>query len=145
MFQTADSSRNPIFSSLAGEGRHVWSAVTLPLNRPWFFVPYTSLTEDGPHTSSIMVDSTSQITELTCLIGDQFRLDDVLLVSPGWVNHTDGWKMEPLEAVWEGQDPIRGTKVQMFCLTDGRRYLGTPMDVEPSSLVDLVCVVSIPR
>lgn len=145
MFQTADSFRDPIFSSLAGEGQHVWSAVSLLLNRPWFFVSYTSITDDGPLTSSIMIDSASRLMELTCLVGDQIKLGDVSLVSPGWVNQNGCWKMEPLEAVWEGQDPLRGMRVQVFCLTDGRRYLGTPIDIEPSSLVDLVCTVSIPR
>lgn len=145
MFQTVDSTRDPVFSALAGEGRHVWSAVSLPLNRPWFFVSYTCFTEDGPHTSSIMVDSASKILEIAGLIGDQVRLDDVLLVSPGWVNQTTGWKMEPLAAIWEGQDPLRSVKAQIFVLTDGRRYLETPLASDPSSLVDLVCVVSIPR
>ena len=142
MFQTADCSRNSAFSSIAGDGQHIWTAVSLPLNRPWFFVTCNKMTDQGLVTHSIMISSIAQIQELAGLHSDSFKLGDVHLMSPGWVNRTDTWKMDRLQAVWEGLHPLNGLRVQVFTLTDGRRYLDTSKDIEPSSLENLICTAA---
>lgn len=141
MFQTADCYRNSAFSSIAGDGQHIWTTVSLPLNRPWFFVTCNTMTNQGLFTNSIMISSIAQVLELTSLDGDNVKLGDVHLVSPGWVNRTATWKMDRLQAVWEGLHPL-GIRVQIFSLTDGRCYLDTPKDIELSSLENLVCTAS---
>ncbi len=49
-------------------------------------------------------------------------VSSVRLVSPGWVNGTADWKMEPLLEVWRGREPGEGQHAYVFVMGDGRRY-----------------------
>ena len=120
MFQTANESRHPVYSAFAGDGHTVWSQVELVLSRPWFFVNFTRNVEEDGTIGNIFLSLLDQLIELSELKSPSFELNEVLLVSPGWINQTSGWKMDQLDSVWRHPDTPSSL---YYRLKDGREYV----------------------
>ncbi len=123
MFQTANCSRHPIYSAFAGDGHHVWSQVDLVLSRPWFFVSFLQQTGEEEISENVFLSLLEQLVELSRLQSPLLTVNEVLLVSPGWLNETGGWQMERLQSVWRCSD-ISGAV--LYRLEDGREYVESP-------------------
>lgn len=144
MFRTSDHSRHPVLSALAGRGGHVWSYVNLTHEKVWFYASYwirKSETSAWPET--ILLSTADQVGELFHGFREQITDTRLMLVSPGRVNQTDDWLMEPLKEIWCGREPVHQDKVFVFVLIDGRRYIDAKRAVGYAELLDLECIVSI--
>ena len=109
MFQTASGSRHPFMSALAGEGMHVWSEVGLALTKEWFFVSYAVPIPHGQVFNAAFLSTVSQVIELLGKNGSQIEVRQLMIVSPGYLNRTEGWQMEALKEILEirGKDDQR--------------------------------------
>jgi hypothetical protein len=143
VFRTSDHARHPVLSALAGPGGHVWRYANLTHEKVWFYASYeVQKTETSAWPETILLSSVDQVKEL--YNGFQGVIDDVklMLVSPGSVNRTAAWKMDPLSEIWCGRDPESQDNVFVYGLVDGRRYIDSHRVVDCSELLDLERIVS---
>jgi len=139
--QVADRSS---FSRLAEDkGRTYWTAAQLALNVPWFMLSFCHDARDKGALSDrneppVMVGT----TELLSLTEDVQRriaqherglieIEALLLMTPGHVNGSGSWKMEPLGALWLAQEPSAssGKGIEIYETAEGVKYsrYGTPV------------------
>lgn len=128
MFQTYDI--NKLNSPFCNDREHVWDLVSFILDQPWFHVTFLVT---GDHAEeferSVMLKELHQIIELSQRNDLKLRFVDV--VSPGFVNGSGRWKMEPLKEVWlcKQEDDLNEYRYDhVFILESGEKYccLATP-------------------
>lgn len=142
MFLTTPDAHDQIRSRLAGEGRDAWNFVTLPLNSPWFCLTYRFLDPQALGYETMLLSKPEQIADILSQAGTDFSVDQILLISPGCMNRTESWQMEPLAEVWRGRRSENSFATDVYYLQDGRRYVDSPFDIEHSDLQELTPVVS---
>jgi len=132
------------FSRLAeDQGQTYWTAAQLALNVPWFLLSFCHDARDKDlraHQKEppMMVS----ITELLSLTEDVQRrvaqherglieIEALMLMTPGHVNGSGGWKMEPFGALWLAQEPSApgGQAIEVYETAQGAKYsrYGTPV------------------
>ncbi|TDU31607.1 hypothetical protein DFR24_0977 [Panacagrimonas perspica] len=122
MFQTLEGAEltSPPFRHYEAAGSQSWAYVLQPIDIPWFHVRVGV----GSDTRVVFASHVSNWVHLPQEArGDTLRLIDVRLVSPGWLNGTADWMMEPLEEVLEGVDEASGEVGWIFLIGLGRRYV----------------------
>ncbi len=104
MFETNDMAKleNPL--SLLGDENYLWSHVSLRIHIPWFYLIYSVEVENKIPKRDILF-----ITNINDLINihnePQMIIEHVYLVSPGHLNKSDQWMMEPIENILSGIEP----------------------------------------
>ena len=130
MFVTVDDAKMNIPFPLAAKGEHYWTSVQMPLASAWFLVVYEN-NEDGldcPIRSTIFVARAKDVVA----IQEAVSVVQISLVTPGWVNESNGWKMDSLKEMWIGSELDKtGQDTATVCVTEGgcRRvisWVGTP-------------------
>lgn len=110
-----------------------WSAVELAVSVPWFMVQLrknSTLME----TSEMLLSGVDDLLKLMeTQASDECEVTSVSLVSPAHMNGGSGWKLEPLAALWEAEEPdAEGQTADVYELASGicyaRSALGTPLD-----------------
>lgn len=143
MFQTESNAHHPFLSALAGENRDVWTYVNLPLNRPWFYAMYSVNLLEGGIDETVLLSSVDQVTDLLHQCSTEIKVRQLMLVSPGSLNQTGHWRMEPLKEIWRGQLTDGGNQIDMFRLADGRHYINCHIQyLDLSQISDLTCLAS---
>lgn len=111
MFITNEANRSA-FSSLCGEsGGNYWRAVELGLHTPWFVVTlihHPSGEEEGDGVSysrTLFLSNVNDAIELAKAAETSCEVQSVQVVTPGHINHSRDWKMEPLRTVWTAVEP----------------------------------------
>lgn len=132
MFLTHSANTHPMSKWIESSEITYWSAVELALSVPWFMVQLRR--NSTPKESSDML--LSGIQELLQLVetqsADACEVTSVSLVSPAHMNGGTGWKLEPLAALWEAEEPdAEGQTADVYELASGTFYarsaLGTPL------------------
>ena len=141
MFITNNAFRSPISSLLGNLDAQYWTAAELALCRPWFLVKfrYTQETDD---TDTFEMTRTMLLSNLTDVElwalqeqGGSMQLESVLLVSPGHLNGTDDWKMEPLSAIWTAEEPSTGGQiVDIYETRAGVKYVHSMLETQIEEL-----------
>ncbi|RAI71904.1 hypothetical protein DOZ80_08710 [Pseudomonas fluorescens] len=104
--------------SMLEPGHQGWHFVQKHQMTPWFHTTIARC-EDGLEIHDVMfVDSVQTLTSILELAGIGVQVKAVHLVSPGWINGTDDWRMDMLLEVAKSQD---GTSLR-YTLKDGRRF-----------------------
>ena len=110
MFVTYEEHKTP-FSGIFGDGEMHWRAAELALQRLWFLVSVSDFesldSRDSFRASRTMLLSRiADVEELAELeSASHLQLESVFIVTPGHVNGTNRWKMEPLRASWKADEP----------------------------------------
>ncbi|MDP2451815.1 hypothetical protein [Polaromonas sp.] len=65
---------------------------------------------------------------------NQLQLDSVMIVTPGHVNGTNRWKMEPLRAVWRAEEPSAPAQVDVYETAGGVMYVDSVLDIPSKQL-----------
>ena len=140
MFLTSSDAYDQTRSRLAGEGRHAWNYVTLPLNYPWFCLTYRFSANGGYET--MLVSNAEQVASILDQVGEDCSVDQILLVSPPSVNKSGNWQMDPLAKVWRYRRTKNSFSTDVYQLQDGRRYVGGPFDIEYADIEELTPMVT---
>lgn len=136
MFQTFDAHRK--FSPFAKPGEYGWDLVSFVLNEPWFHVTFNVITDENhPFQRSIMLLNLHQLILFS--ERDDLRFENVDVVSPGYVNGSTRWRMDPLREIWlqkldRDDDDIHYENV--FHLESGEKlvcFTGPPEDLNCKS------------
>lgn len=138
MFITNNAFKSPVSDLLADSSDTYWQATELALHHPWFLVAFRQLeTCDDDYFEFGRTMLLSNVSEVEQLIqqdsGGRLLFDSIQVITPGHVNGTDQWKMEPLHAVWSAQDPsFKGQTMDVYETVAGVKYanskLGTSID-----------------
>ncbi|MDO8777963.1 MAG: hypothetical protein Q7K57_56455 [Burkholderiaceae bacterium] len=135
MFITNDAFRSPISSLLGNPAEQYWAAAELALCRPWFLVTFrhTQAKDDADAFEMTRTMLLSNVKDIECWVqqekGGSLQLESVLLVSPGPLNGTQSWKMEPLSAVWTAEEPsAAGQVVDIYETKAGVKYARSMLD-----------------
>lgn len=145
MFQTTSLARHSIMSEIAGEDEDVWNFVTLAVNAPWFFATYQDEIEGTILRSNVMLSTYQQVADILKQQNKSFKVTDLLLATPGFVNKSESWRLEPLEEVMIGIDPKTRFRYSVFKLTNGTCYFDCPSDCESPTKNNLQAVVKFSR
>ena len=137
MFVTLDSAKMNLPFPLIEEGQHYWTSVQMTLQIAWFLVEYERGFEDGEGCmrSTVFVPSSDDVVE----ISKHLRVKQVSLITPGWMNSSDAWKMESLSEIWLGWEPeTKGGCSATICVTEsGIKRVITFLETPAEELIDL--------
>ena len=140
MFITNNAFKARFHNLLGDPADHFWVAAELALSNPWFLVRFriteTAEGEDAcPRTRTMLLTDVQDVESMAKNEPDEplLQLESVQIVSPGHLNGTEGWKMEPLTAVWTAEEPSDARHlVHIYEIEGGVRYatsgLETPID-----------------
>ena len=136
MFETNDMSRmnNPL--TLLGDDNYLWSNVSLRLHVPWFYVVYSIDYEDDSKNLDILF--VSNIKELINMSNEIIvHIDQVYLVSPGHLNKSDKWMMEPIDKIMEGSEPEYNQISHIYIVENGNRYIDSGFGSKEEKLINI--------
>lgn len=142
MFITNRALKSPISHLFLGEpGDQFWLATELAFFIPWFLVTIRQA-EPAYDDDAVSVGRAMLLTEFADVerlvqecSGGPNRIESTLVVTPGHLNGTGEWKMEPLEAVWTAEDSSApGRKMTIFETQAGVKYSDTSLSVPVGEL-----------
>jgi len=137
MFVTVDESKINLPFPLVEKGQHYWTSVQMRLQHAWYLVDYEVCSDDGDDymRATVFVTSSQDVAEISVVS----RVRRVSLVTPGWMNESDGWEMESLSELWQGWEPAaKGGASATVCVTESgiKRVIGL-LETPVEELVDL--------
>lgn len=144
MFETNAFARIPVPIGLYGDGEDLWTYVALNIHMPWFHVVHET-TGEGNYLSKSML-FLSRVEQILFL---QQQTDSTILqidlVSPGYMNGTGLWKMEPLKEIWKGleSDSKHKQGAHVFVLMSDERYCDSSLQSPETQLQDMRLVFKI--
>ncbi|MBC3776382.1 hypothetical protein ACQKP7_15805 [Pseudomonas frederiksbergensis] len=98
MFETYEVARLPVLPSF-GLSTTRWAFIAQSENREWFYVTHQYF-QDGDSecvcTQQFLIPDVMGLMGLVHSDSDTAFVSGVQLVSPGWLNGTDEWRMETL-------------------------------------------------
>lgn len=116
MFVTQKQAETKARSGMLQPEQQGWDCVQQSLNLPWFHVTVVR-TEQAMEVHSVVLVHNIQALKAILTPGVD-RVKSIQLVSPGWINGTGDWRMEPLAAAVESIDGC----FSRFMLDDDRVY-----------------------
>ena len=121
MFKTYQSAE--IFNPFADPGERNWSYVKVDLHLPWFYVQYSSHFEGESCHSMFLFSRIEQLQELA--ENPSVKITEVNVVTPDYINKTDGWQMGCLTKILKSMGTLAGNDAPIFIyvLTDGTEIL----------------------
>lgn len=123
--------------ALTTGGERLWHWVELGLAIPYFLLEVLTETEDGPLTRHIVSADVGMVLHTANTPNENVRLLSASLLSPAYVNGTDGYALSRLSELWSADED--GLMDLLFVLDDGRTQRFTlqdpPADVETMKLL----------
>ena len=137
MFETHVEGEIPLPAEFGYPNVRAWSYVHCHLFAPWLHVVRQVTYQDkGGGEPYVLQDmlflaEVGQLVELQAI--PQVKIVSVDLMSPGPLNGTGHWKLEPLAEIWEGLVPMGfgPRRAFVYVLEDGRRYLDDAFSGDP--------------
>jgi hypothetical protein len=120
MFYTHESARSPRESALPDKAIGSWNYMELSLHTAWFYVVYSNLSDKGSSNIALL---TNQDHLIYLDQDDEVSITQVYLVSPGQLNQTSGWKMEPLHKISVGAEKNDGMSSMIYSVGNNERYI----------------------
>ncbi|AYC32987.1 hypothetical protein D3880_11675 [Pseudomonas cavernae] len=121
MFQTFPSAQIQ-FLPLFGEKHLLWSMVEHDIHRPWFYVTVVNLYGDLDMRSMVMAGNEDSLQEILQSQQADCYVEGVMVATPGHVNGTARWQLEPLEKLVAYREKGGGSSL-VYSITDGRTYV----------------------
>ncbi|UQS16344.1 hypothetical protein [Pseudomonas sp. HS6] len=107
---------------LGDDSTQYWQYVEQTTHCPWFYLRVGRQHGSEVLTSMVMLPSISALEQLLNEQGADIWLLDVQLVSPAYLNRSDGWKMERVLEVRETVDDISEEAAYVYSLEGGHIY-----------------------
>jgi hypothetical protein len=146
MFETHDQAEIPFHPEFRDTGERLWAYVRTRLHVPWLHVVYgITHEEDGEPVTLREMVFLSEVSQLEQLRQTpRLSLLAVDLMSPGHLNDTGCWQLEPLCEIWEGAVPETDNQLgYVYVLKDGRRYVDAAFDTPEDRLLNRRCVLKL--
>lgn len=143
MFETNDQAEIPLPPEICEPGERAWSYVRSRLHVPWLHVVYSrTCEEDGETVTLREMLFLTRVEQLQPLQKIGTKIVAIDLMSPGHLNGTGRWQLEPLVEIWEGTVPqTEDQRAYVYVLVDGRRYVDAALDTPEGELMNRHCVL----
>lgn len=102
--------------------RH-WRYAELAFNCVWFYVSIGYVQSGPQRQSTLLMTELREFEQLLSDCGKFLWIDDVMVVSPGNLNGSGGWKMERLVALEEAVDKKTAQLSYIYSLECGKHYV----------------------
>jgi len=122
MFITHKPAEIFLDAHLGDDSTQCWQYVEQTTHCPWFYVKVGRRQGSEALTSMVMLPSISALEQLLNEQGADIWVLDVQLVSPTYLNGSDGWKMERLLEVRETMDDLSKEAAYVYTLEGGHIY-----------------------
>lgn len=113
-----------------GNDHQYWHFVEQSIHSPWFYVSWASRLGEGKIVDILMIGDIATFEVFLAQVGTESWIEDVQLVSPGWLNGSGKWLMEPLMALTERCSS--GQKSYSYAVLQGATYLCQPSAAQDS-------------
>ncbi|PMX03144.1 hypothetical protein C1X59_05860 [Pseudomonas sp. FW215-R2] len=107
---------------LGDDSTQYWQYVEQTTHCPWFYVRVGRQQGSEALTSMVMLPCISALEQLLTEQGADIWLLDVQLISPAYLNGSDGWKMERLLELRETMDDMSAGAAYVYSLEGGHIY-----------------------
>ncbi|PSL92034.1 hypothetical protein [Pseudomonas sp. R9.37] len=107
-----------------GDGLAHFHAVSRSLATHWFHVSLKRKHEGRFVAFEEMLNDEPRLVELLLAQGEDLVVQEVQVVSPSWMNHDSGWKMEKLMSLSMGFNQV-GVPVSLLEVESGAVYVNT--------------------
>ena len=118
MFHTYPEAEQFIPQPLAQHGERAWHWVELGLNLPYYLMELLVDADGVPMVKHITTASLEVVTEASKHMTGHTRLRSVSLLSPGYVNGSDGYQLDRIAEIWS-PNPTDRSRL-LFVLADSR-------------------------
>jgi hypothetical protein len=134
MFITTNSYSFPMPNFSGGSPSHqYWLAVELSNPIPWFFITIRLPESVGNRRKVTHTRKNMLLTEIPAIermasnySETAIQFESALIITPPCMNLSATWQMEPLSAIWTGDEPtLPGVKVDIFETETGKKYVST--------------------
>ena len=129
MFITHASSRYSFPGNLISEDEQYWHTVGFMIEASWFLVRIRqkeSFPDNSQHQTltTMLVANISGVESLAKQDENlTLKFESAQIITPGYLNGTGAWKIDPLKAVWTAEDPSNpGIKMDICETTSGDKY-----------------------
>ncbi|WP_125929922.1 hypothetical protein [Pseudomonas putida] len=99
MFETNDQARLQQLFFAAEEGTHQWAYVSQTWNHEWFYVTYETTDGEVICHQQLMIPLAPYVLGLATKDTPEAFIRNIQLVSPPWLNGSDTWLMQELNAI----------------------------------------------
>lgn len=123
MFITHKQAEIFLDAYLGDDSTQYWQYVEQTTHCPWFYVKVGRRQGSEALTSMVMLPCISALEQLINEQGADIWVLDVQLVSPTYLNGSDGWKMERLLEVRETVDDLSKEAAYVYSLEGGHIYI----------------------
>lgn len=138
LFQTHETDSACIPPGLAQDGWNYWSAIRLMGQVRWFIVTFWSGSQEDRCKETMFLIDTGHLFWLSEPTTSGVDVDEIYVVTPGHMNGTASWAMEPLSEVWSATGP-QGVNARLLVTRAGRRYVDCNLAESEAELSDLKC------
>lgn len=111
------------FSRLLGDENAYWPAVFIPTFEEWFLVTRTQSVDGQLSRETVEIAGPRNFLQFIDSLPHGARIQDVQLVSPGWMNKTNKWRMDELLEIRLAKSARTGS--HYFYLLQGLRIYPT--------------------
>lgn len=119
MFHTTPSAEIPFLSNLYNDGGRSWRWVELGLQIPYFLAFLQKIVgHDAEIQQQVMLSHLDDVLELASLHDSNLHVTEIWLLSPGYMNGTDTYRLGRINEIWQGKT-CRGR--HMYVMEDGVR------------------------
>lgn len=129
MFITHQSSKSPFSEMLGGAALALWNEVELSLQTPWFLVDLRQTVPAAlgvlETTRTLLLPNLQALEQIAQLqeTDEHARLVSIHIVTPGYLNGSDEWRMDLLRAVWSAEDPNEpGNTIDVYEIQGGKKF-----------------------
>ena len=138
MFIIEDRWKTPQPYSPSTPGQTSWPRIRLQSSDEWFVVDMHADSTDTDKTptksKTFLFPGLSELEDFVAIRPPSTGIIiAVFIVTPGYRNYSEGWKIDQLAAVWDAQEPWLPQSAQIYETVDGRFYvnscIGTALDL----------------
>lgn len=121
MFKTHQSAE--VFNPLAKVSEKYWAYAEIDIQRPWFYVQYSSHFETENYRSMLLFSRIEQLQELS--LNQAVKITEVNIVTPSYINKSSNWKMSCLVKIKKGYGKLANqeTPIYIYELMDGSKII----------------------
>ena len=103
MFRTHDTDMLGL-PGMFGDGQSHWHLVSRVLRTHWYHVTVKAKSEGRITEAALMIDSEPRLQQMLIAQDAETIITEVQVVTPAYMNGTEGWRMETLTKVTLGED-----------------------------------------
>lgn len=127
MFHTSREAEVFVPRELASEGERIWRFVEMGLQTPYFLVALRHSLNGDELDRHILFSQWSDVMALAKQQSESFSILSLQLLSPGYMNSSDGYELGRVKEVWvDKTTPL----YQLYVMADGSKLVNELAEVD---------------